>query len=149
MSFLFSKEFITYCIIGFFNTIFGISVAFISLNVFLLGYTLSTLMAYFFGNIVSFFLNKKFTFKNKDKSFFQFIKFFLTMLPAYVISYWLGYKIAHYLSVFFISFLKFLTNLFAIPLERLVDNFAVILSMAIYLFVGFSVNKFFVFKHKN
>ena len=144
-----SKEFITYCLVGLINTLVGFSTAFISLNVFLLNYAISTGLAYITGNIASFYLNKKFTFKNKGKSGKQFIVFFLSMLPAYVISYWLGYKLGHLSENYLSDIYNLLNKITNIPKYRLADNFAVLLSMAIYLFAGFSINKFLVFKkHK-
>lgn len=141
-----SKQFIKYCLVGLINTLVGISAAFISLNICLWSYATSTGIAYILGNITSFYLNKKFTFRNRGKSGIQFLKFFMTMLPAYVVSYWLGYEIAHFSFRFGGNILNFLNAFTAIPQDRLVDNLAVILSMAIYLFVGYSINKFIVFK---
>lgn len=149
---IFSKEFITYCLVGLINTLVGISVAFICLNLFMLSYAVSTSLAYIFGSIVSFFLNKKYTFKNKDKSFIQFIKFFTTMLPAYIFSYWLGFEVSYFCfdtkKGLFYSFAALIAQYTSIVLEKIVDNFAVLFSMAIFLIVGFSINKFIVFKNK-
>ena len=144
-----SKEFITYCIVGLINTAVGYSTAFICLNLFLLSYPIATGMAYVIGIIVSFFLNKKFTFENKDKSGMQFLKFFTTMLPAYVFSYWLGLQVALISSKYFSEFINTISSAINVEQTRLTDNFAIILSMAIYLIVGFSINKFFVFKKNN
>lgn len=146
---LISKEFIIYCLVGLINTFVGISTAFICLNICLWTYSVSTGLAYFAGIIVSFFLNKKYTFRSSGKSGIQFLKFFTTMLPAYIISYWLGFEFAHFCSKFAAKTLDFLSIFTAIPQNRLVDNFAVIVSMAIYLVAGFSINKFIVFKNKN
>ena len=141
-----SKEFIKYCLVGLVNTFVGITTAIISLNLFLLNYAISTALAYITGSIVSFYMNKKFTFKNKGKSGKQFIIFFLTMLPAYVISYWLGFKIGHFSTEYLTEVFDFLHKATNIPQYRLADNFAILLSMAIYLFVGFTINKMVVFK---
>lgn len=147
-----SKEFITYCLVGLVNTFVGISTAFICLNLFMLSYAVATSFAYLLGSVVSFFLNKKYTFKNKDKSFIQFIKFFTTMLPAYILSYWLGFQASslcfHPQKGLFRSVLALISQYTTIIPEKIVDNFAVLISMAIFLIVGFSINKFIVFKNE-
>lgn len=147
-----SKEFITYCLVGLINTLVGTSTAFICLNVFLLSYSVATSFSFLIGNVVAFFLNKKFTFKNKDKSFSQFLKFFFTLLPAYVVSYWAGFQISglcfKYLAEIFNPIAEFISHYSSIPFDKIDDNFAIIISMAIYLIVGFSINKFIVFKNE-
>lgn len=152
MTRIFSKEFIIYCLVGLVNTLVGTSVAFISLNLFMLSYAAATSLSYLFGSIVSFFLNKKYTFKNKDKSFIQFIKFFTTMLPAYIFSYWLGFQLSSICfssqKGFFYSFSVLISEYTSIVPEKIVDNFAVLFSIAIFLIVGFSINKFIVFKNE-
>ena len=143
-----SKEFIIYCIVGMINTLVGTGTAIICLNLFLLQYSVATTMSYITGIIVSFFLNKKYTFKNKDKSLKQFIKFFLSMLPTYVASYWLGYQIAHFSAKYLNNIVNDFAQRLNISQIQIIDNIAIILSMAIYLIVGFAINKFFVFKNK-
>lgn len=143
-----SKEFIIYCVVGMINTLVGTGTAIICLNLFLLPYSISTTMSYITGIIVSFFLNKKYTFKNKDKSLKQFIKFFLSMLPTYVASYWLGYQIAHFSAKCLKEIINNFSQILNISQIQMVDNIAILLSMTIYLIVGFSINKFFVFKNK-
>ena len=149
MNKIITKEFIAYCLVGLVNTFVGISTAFVCLNFLLLSYAISTGMSYVFGIIVSFFLNKKYTFKNKDKLGMQFVKFFSTMLPAYIVSYWAGYELTHLFFKYGVRLLNLLTEIINIPQDRTVDNISVLCSMAIYLIVGFSVNKFIVFKNKN
>ncbi len=146
MNRIIASEFIKYCLVGVINTIVGISTALICLNFFRLNYGISTGAAFIIGNITSFYLNKKYSFKNKDKSLFQVIKFFLTMLPAYTFSYWLGYKTAICFSDFLEIFINYVMSVMQMPYERVIDNLAILISIVIYLFLGFSINKFFVFK---
>lgn len=144
-----NREFITYCLVGLINTFVGITTAFVSLNILLFNYAVSTGLAYLTGIIVSFLLNKKYTFKNKGKGSIQFVKFFSTMLPAYIFSYWSGFQTVHFCSKFGKNILDFLSTLTNIPQSRILDNLSVILSMGIYLIVGFYINKFIVFTNKN
>ena len=143
-----SKEFITYCLVGVVNTLVGMSTAFIALNVFMFNYAISTGLSYITGIIVSFFLNKKYTFKNTDKAGTQFVKFFLTMLPSFVFSYWFGFYLAHFATKYCVSVINFLNNITGIPNSRIIDNIAVLVSLVTHLIIGFSVNKIFVFRKK-
>ncbi|MGN0191973.1 MAG: GtrA family protein [Candidatus Gastranaerophilaceae bacterium] len=143
-----TKEFAKYCLIGVINTLVGISTAFICLNILGISYSVATAAAYITGSIVSFLLNKKYTFKNKGSIFAQFIKFFTTMLPAYIFSYYTGFLIAkkYYSAPYIIDVLQFLHTHTNTSMRTLTDDFGVLISMVIYLFVGFIINKFFVFK---
>lgn len=147
-----SKEFIKYCLVGMLNTLAGISTAYICLNLISLSYFISTAMAYVVGIIVSFYLNKKFTFKDESENhIYLFIKFVLTMLPSYIFSYTAGWEVSKY--IFSLPKYKdFCLKLFTqdcIPHDKVIGNFAILISMLIYLILGFAVNKFIVFNGKN
>lgn len=147
-----SKEFTKYCLVGVFNTLVGLSAAYFCLNFLKQSYLFSTAVAYVIGIVVSFVLNKTFTFKDENKDYFKlFFKFVLTMLPSYVVSYFLGWAIARF--VFSIShlevFLVRISDLLNMTAVKFTDNVAVLISMVIYVILGFSVNKFLIFNKKN
>ena len=147
-----SSEFLRYCIVGILNTIAGISTAYVILNVFSQPYIVATIGAYIVGVSVSFLLNKVFTFKNCDETncVLLFAKFVVTMLPSYAVSYFSGWLFSKSITLIpycHNAILKF-SNLFGIEEHRVLDNFAILVSMIIYLLLGFFVNKYFVFKKK-
>lgn len=145
-----SKEFLKYCLVGIINTFVGISTAYICLNIFLLTYIESIIMAYITGISVSFVLNKLFTFKDKNENYLkQFFKFVIIMLPSYAISYTLGWFLARHIHFAKLTpiYIK-LFDYFGVPEYKLVDNSAVLISMILYLILGFSLNKFLVFERK-
>lgn len=141
-----SKEFVKYCLVGLVNTFVGIGSALVCLNFFRLSYAIATACSYILGILTSFYLNKKYTFKSNGKPLKEFIKFAGTMLPAYVLSYWTGYSVCRFLMDK--NLFNFAAEIVNRPVSLVSDNFALLLSMAIYLVVGFSVNKFFVFMKK-
>ena len=55
------KTFLRFVIVGVINTIFGTAIMFVFYNVFHLSYWISSASNYFFGSILSYFLNKHFT----------------------------------------------------------------------------------------
>lgn len=148
-----SGEFIKYCLVGIVNTIIGISTAYILLNPLHQSYTVSTVGAYITGIIVSYIMNKTFTFKFKEgNDFVLFAKFALSMLPCYAISYYLispfltklvlRIEIFNNLANWFFSF-------FGVAQDKVLDNSTIIMSMGVYLILGFSLNKYFIFRKKN
>lgn len=78
---------IKFIIVGIINTIVGTSVMFILYNVFSVGYWVSSAANYIIGSIVSYFLNKYFTFQNREKSFKQIILFVINISLCYLIAY--------------------------------------------------------------
>ena len=63
---------IKFLIVGVINTLVGTSVMFVCYNVFHTGYWIASAMNYIIGSIVSFFLNKYFTFKSGKSLFVAF-----------------------------------------------------------------------------
>lgn len=147
-----SNEFIKYCLVGVVNTIVGISIAYILLNPLRQSYLISTIGAYVAGIIVSYILNKTFTFKFKGGNHFVlFAKFALSMLPCYAISY---YLISPFLTklILKISFIystaDWFFSMFGVTPDKITDNTTIIVSMGVYLILGFSLNKYFIFHKK-
>ncbi len=145
------KEFIKYCLVGMINTLAGISTAYICLNILSQSYLVSTTAAYITGIIVSFTLNKVFTFTNKSKKIaLLFFKFVITMLPSYALSYYLGWLLSRLFEKFnfYIAIEKFAGLTFNISEQKVSDNIAIIISMTIYLILGYAINKYIIFTHK-
>jgi putative flippase GtrA len=72
--------------VGIVNTLFGFSLIF-SLMFFGLSATVSNAIGYFFGAILSYFLNKKYTFKSTSQSRKEAIKFFTVLFISYIINF--------------------------------------------------------------
>ena len=78
---------IKFIIVGIISTVVGTSVMFILYNIFSVGYWMSSAANYIIGSIVSYFLNKYFTFQNREKSFKQIILFVINISLCYLIAY--------------------------------------------------------------
>ena len=59
---VFDKTFLTFIAVGVINTLFGMTIMFFCYNILNLGYWFSSGMNYVCGSVLSYFLNKKFTF---------------------------------------------------------------------------------------
>lgn len=61
------RTFARFVLVGIINTLFGTAIMFVFYNVFGLSYWLSSASNYFFGSILSYFLNKYYTFRYKKR----------------------------------------------------------------------------------
>ena len=76
-----------FILVGIANTIVGTAVMFAAYNIFHLNYWISSASNYVIGSILSYFLNKYFTFKNQKKSWKQVVVFAANISVCYVMAY--------------------------------------------------------------
>lgn len=79
-----------FLIVGVLNTFVGMTVMFTAYNIFHLNYWVSSVSNYVVGSVLSYFLNKYFTFKNEKKSWQQIVIFVVNISVCYVIAYGLA-----------------------------------------------------------
>ena len=79
-------QFIRYNLVGTINTIAGFSIIFL-LMFFGLSATVSNAIGYAIGSILSFYLNKKYTFKSTQHSKSQMVKFFTILGVSYILNF--------------------------------------------------------------
>lgn len=84
----FSKYFSKYLLVGVVNTIFGFSIIFglMWLEIPTITPKVANFVGYFCGFILSYFLNKHFTFESKNSHKRDFTRFAIVMLCAYLIN---------------------------------------------------------------
>ena len=80
-----NKEFFSYILVGCFNTLVG-SIITIYLSYVGLLPELSNFFGYFFVIFISYFLNRKYTFRSETNYKKNFTKFILSMLIAYILN---------------------------------------------------------------
>lgn len=128
---LFDITFWKFILVGAANTAVGTGIMFVFYNVFHLNYWISSASNYFFGSILSYILNRVFTFRNNEKV--------IRTLPRFVFNislcYLLAYGIAKPIVVYILSG-------FSVSIQ---ENIAMLAGMC--LFVGFNYvgQRFFVF----
>ena len=76
-----------FILVGIINTIVGTSVMFLMYNVVHASYWISSASNYVIGSIVSYFLNKYYTFQNNEKSFGMILKFIVNISICYLLAY--------------------------------------------------------------
>ena len=73
--------------VGVFNTLVGCGTMFLFYNLAGCSYWLSSAANYIVGGVVSFFLNKYFTFQNHERSWKQVIRFAVNVAVCYLLAY--------------------------------------------------------------
>ena len=84
---VFDAKFFKFAIVGVVNTIVGSAIMFLLYNVAHFGYWLSSASNYIVTSILSFFLNKYFTFGVRQWSFFMVAAFAMTIAVSYLVAY--------------------------------------------------------------
>ena len=84
---LIDRTLLKFVVVGVINTLFGSAVMFAMYNLLGCSYWVSSAANYVFGSILSFFLNKHFTFQNQSKGIGVVIKFTVNIIVCYLLAY--------------------------------------------------------------
>ena len=125
---------IKFLFVGLLNTVIGAGVMFFLYNVVHFGYWISSICNYIVGGIVSFFLNKYFTFTNYEKSFRQILFFILNLVICYIIAYLIAKKAVY--------------SLLLNQPEKLRDNISMLVGMCLYTMLNYFGQRLLVFRDK-
>ena len=130
----FDKSFITFIVVGVINTLFGTAIMLVLYNVFGCSYWVSSFFDYFFGSILSYFLNKHFTFHYQGSDWRSIVKFTVNIVVCYVIAY----SIALPLTRFALESMHFS--------KAIVENIAMLVGTGLFMVINYLGQKFFAFK---
>ena len=84
---IFDRTVLRFLIVGVVNTLFGTIVMFSLYNLAGCSYWISSAANYILGSILSFFLNKYFTFQNRERSWGQVVRFTVNIAACYLAAY--------------------------------------------------------------
>ncbi|MDF2726272.1 MAG: GtrA family protein [Paenibacillus sp.] len=87
---LIDSSFLRFLLVGVFNTIVGLTSIYILLHVAHIGYWPATFLGNTIGALVSYTLNKKFTFRSDAKVGGSMVRFLIVTLVCYGLSYGIG-----------------------------------------------------------
>ena len=135
---IFDKTFLKFIVVGLVNTIAGAAIIFSLYNLAGLGYWASSATSYVLVAILSFFLNKRWTFSQKSTSLFMVIAFAFVV----AVSYLSAFIIAKPLAKLFLSYFSDFFN------EKLSDNIALALGMCLYTGLNYLGQRFITFKKR-
>ncbi len=128
---LFDASMFKFIVVGIINTIVGTTIMMVLYNVAHCGYWFSSGMNYLLTSILSYFLNKYFTFQNKKRSWKIVIRFILNIM----ICYFLAYGLAEPLVKLLVSGSK-----------SFVENISMLVGMALFTALNYLGQRFFAFK---
>lgn len=90
LSSFFDATFLKFMLVGVVNTLVGTAVMFFCFNVLAWSYWLSSALNYMVGSIVSYLLNKRYTFQQKGHDWHTVWKFIVNVSVCYVLAYGLA-----------------------------------------------------------
>lgn len=121
-----------FVLVGIVNTIVGTTVMFVAYNALHFNYWISSASNYIIGSIVSYFLNKYFTFQNKEKSVKQVIMFIVNITICYLLAYGFAKPIVSWV----------LSN----QSKSMKDNLSMLVGMGAFVVFNYLGQRIFVFK---
>lgn len=130
--FIISNSFIRFAIVGVINTIVGTAIMFVLYNVFDCSYWLSSAANYFFGSILSYCLNRWYTFKYHGSTWRSIVKFTINI----VVCYFIAYGVAKPLAKAALSDSS----------KSLQENVAMAVGMVLFVLLNYLGQRFFAFK---
>lgn len=135
LSNLVDRTLLKFIMVGVVNTLFGSAIMFAMYNLLHCSYWVSSAANYICGSILSFFLNKHFTFRNQSKGASVVIKFTINIVVCYLLAYGIARPA--------VRFLLEGSSL------RVQENLSMLAGMV--LFVGFNYigQRFFAFAEKD
>ena len=131
---IFDLTFWKFILVGIANTLFGTAIMFLFYNLLHFNYWISSASNYIFGSILSYFLNKYFTFKNKSKDKSVIFKFIVNILLCYLIAYGAARPA-----------IRFLLAEYG---QNLQDNVAMFAGMCVFVALNYIGQRFWAFKEK-
>ena len=132
---LLDKTFWKFILVGVANTLFGAAVMFLCYNLLHLGYWVSSAANYVFGSILSYFLNKYFTFRNKEKGAGVVLRFTVNITVCYLVAYGVAKPLAA----------RVLSGMSGAVQE----NGAMLTGMCLFVVLNYLGQRFFAFREKD
>ena len=125
--------FLKFITVGIVNTIVGTTLMFVFYHVFHLNYWVSSASNYFFGSIVSYLLNKHFTFRFKEKGWWSLLRFVVNIVTCYLLAYGIAKPV-----------MKWLLSGFSVTIQ---ENVSMMLGMCLFVAFNYLGQRFFTFNH--
>ncbi len=126
------KTFWKFILVGIVNTIFGTAIMFIFYNLFHFSYWISSASNYFFGSILSYFLNKYFTFQHKGNTKKTVLKFIINITVCYFIAYGIAKPIT--------------ASLLGSYSRQIQENGAMLVGMGLFVVLNYCGQRFWAFR---
>lgn len=133
---LFDIKFFKFVLVGIINTIFGTAIMFLLYNLAKFGYWGSSAVSYILASILSFFLNKNFTFRNSESNVKTALRFTVNIAVCYLLAYSISKPIV----------IQLLSN--TSLSKSIVEQVSMLLGMVLFTMLNYAGQRFFAFKGK-
>lgn len=130
----FDPSMLRFLLVGVVNTLVGAGIMFLLYNLAGCSYWLSSAANYIVGGVVSYFLNKYYTFKNTERSWKQVLRFALNVAVCWLLAYGIAKPLA----------LRLLAGFD----EKLQTNAAILAGLCLYTALNYLGQRFFAFRAK-
>ncbi|MGN1466881.1 MAG: GtrA family protein [Ruminococcus sp.] len=138
----FDIKFWKFIMVGILNTIVGMGLQFLLFNLFGLDEWVSSIIGYVLGSVLSYFLNKYFTFKNKEKGWKPVVKFALNIAVCYGLAYGIAIPLTKWICVAN-SF-----TMFGWTVDKFAGNVSMLVGSCLFVAFNYIGQRFFAFKEK-
>jgi putative flippase GtrA len=130
----FDAKFLKFVLVGIINTIFGTAIMFLLYNLAGLGYWGSSAVSYILASVLSFALNKSFTFRNKESMVKTALRFSVNVAVCYLLAYGISKPLVTWiLSNTSIS-------------KSIVEQSSMLFGMVLFTMLNYTGQRFFAFK---
>lgn len=134
LTMFFDQKFWKFILVGIVNTLVGTAVMFFCFNLLHWDYWFSSAMNYVVGSVLSYFLNKHFTFQQKKNSPAMVIRFVVNISACYLIAY----AVARPLTRWILSAMS----------THLQDNVALLVGMGLFVLLNYVGQRFWAFREE-
>ena len=131
---LFDITFWKFILVGVINTLVGTAVMFGCYNLLHLSYWVSSAANYIVGSVVSYFLNKNFTFQNKSKDPMVVVRFVLSITVCYLLAYGIAKPLVR--------------RILSSASVSVQENGAMLVGMCLFVGLNYLGQRFFAFREK-
>lgn len=129
---LLDKTLWKFLLVGVINTVVGTATMLLCYNLLHLGYWFSSASNYVVGSIVSYVLNKHFTFQNKSRSPRVLLRFVVNITLCYLVAYGVAKPV-----------MRMLLSGFGATIQ---ENGAMLVGMVLFVFLNYFGQRFFAFR---
>ena len=135
----YDKSFIRFVLVGVVNTLVGLTIMFSCYNLLHLGYWLSSAMDYTIASVMSYFLNKHFTFGYHEKGWWSLARFAVNIVACYFIAFSLARP-----------FVRFCLEHLGLNLGiSTLENISMLVGSAFFVIINYLGQRFFAFRGRS
>ena len=146
----FDEKLIKFALVGVLNTVVGYGINLVALNLLKLDFFVAGALNYIPTSVMSFFLNKYFTFKSKGNLLKEAVRFAVNILVCFVLAYGIAKPLTAFVlsgaGVGFFEFVEKITFNLLSGKDNVIDNIATLVGMVLFVVFNYTGQRFFAFK---